>query len=301
MKKSTYLMTILILLLAGLPAMVEAQEIGAFRYRIQGGVGHQLDTSIDGGGKFNLTTASAGINTTSFLSPSLKLDSNLSYELSAYDFSGSRGFGALDPWSDIHSVQAGLLLGLQLDREWALFGGPMFNLSAESGADLGDAITGGGILGVNYRPDETFSIGIGVGAFSRLEKSARVIPLVLLNWKLEEDLTLRSGRMDPGAGGGFGLELAWDFAPEWELAFGGQYQNRRFRLDDSGDFPDGIGEHTSFPIYTRLSHELNERVEISVYSGITVGGKLRLEDDRGHRITEKDHDPGFILGGSIRF
>ena len=120
--------------------------------------------------------------------------------------------------------------------------------------------------------------------------------MITVNWRIDDAWTLRNGSFDLGSSGGAGLELAWAFAKKWELAVGDQYQTRRFRLDDSGVSPNGVGEETSVPIYTKLTWQFAPSATVYVFGGVVAGGELRLENSSGNKIGEEDYDPTGIVG-----
>jgi len=265
---------------------------------LDAGFEHLFDTDIDDGGDVNATRFGAAAGLSFELNDRLNLGLNLGYAYDGYDFGGDSGFGGLDPWEDVHTVRAGARLTWKVDEQWAVYGGPVVRLSAESGADFGDAVTGGGIVGASYRASDRLSIGGGVGVVSQIEDDAAVFPILIVNWKISDALTARTvGGI--GASGGGGVELGWTFAEGWELALGGRYDSRRFRLEDDGPFPDGVGEETSIPLYAKLSYTARTNASFSLLAGVAVAGELRLEDDDGDRIAEEDFDPAPFIGASV--
>lgn len=268
------------------------------RFRIDTGGSHQFETDIDGAGEFDVTRAKIGFGVTIPIGERLTMDNYLSYEVSDYDFSTPTALaGIFDPWSTIHTVRYRGNFQWTVDDQWSVFGGPIVGVSGEDGADFDEAITGGGMVGVNYRNGESFSIGVGVLMISQIEDDdAAVFPVITVNWRIDDAWTLRSGPLDLGSSGGVGLELAWAFAEKWELAMGAQYQTRRFRLKDVGVPPNGVGEETSVPIYTRLTWRFAPNATAYVFGGVVAGGELRLETSSGAKISEVDYDPAGIVG-----
>ena len=95
---------------------------------------------------------------------------------------------------------------------------------------------------------------------------------------------------------GTGLELIWGGGDGWEFAVGGRYEFRRFRLDNSGDGPGGVGEETLVPFWVRASTQFDDNVTVSAYAGFTLGGGLLMDDENGNRIGKEDYDPAAFLG-----
>lgn len=288
-----------IALLAG---TAPGQEAAApkVRWQVSAGGSGQFDADIDNGGDFSLTSVGGGIGAAIYPSPTVTVEAGLSYAFDAYDFSGSTGFGGLDPWDDVHAIRVHSRVTCVVGPQWSVFGGPMASFSGEDDVDLADAFTGGGLVGVSHRVSETLMIGGGIGVFSRLEEDAAVIPFVTLDWVPADGLTVRGGTLDLGAGGGPGIEVACDVRDDWELAVGAQYQWQRFRLDDDGVAPDGVGEHTGLPVYVRSTWTFGPGLSANVFAGVMLGGELRLEDDDGNRISREDFDPAPLVGARVR-
>jgi hypothetical protein len=278
-----------------------AGERSSIRWRLAGGAAHQFDTNIDDGGEFSLTRATGSVGVSIDLDPKWRLDLGAGYEFDAYDFSGSSGFGGLDPWGDVDSVRMRTQLSYQVNSGWSIFGGPIFGFSAERDADFTNSFTAGGLVGARFRVSSALTLSAGVGGLSQIDDDPVVFPFVTFNWQAREGFAIRSGPFDVGASGGFGVEAAWEITDRWELSVGAIYQSRRFRLDDEGIAPEGVGEETAFPIYVRGTWKPTPKLSVNVYGGVIVGGELRLEDDRGRRISEQDFDPAPMIGVGVRF
>ena len=210
--------------------------------------------------------------------------------------------GGLNPWNDIHTLSLSGRLRWAIDDRWTLFAIPTLRSSIESGADLGDGIQGGGLAGFSYRISDRLSIGPGIGVMTKIEADPSVFPLLIVNWKISDTLSLRTGR-GLGATRGPGLTLAWKFARSWEFSFGGRYETFRFRLDKDGVVPNGIGEERSIPIYSGLSYALSPQAKLSLLGGINVNGELRTETENGKDFIKEDYDNTGFIGGlfSLRF
>ena len=270
------------------------------QFRFATGGIHQFDTDIDDGGEFNVTRVHPGISATYEFNPDLKLDAAFGYEFSSYDFSGTAGFGALDAWEDIHSIRFSARFTYRLDEQWSLFGGPVFTLSAEDGADLGDGFAPGGLVGATYRFSDELTLGGGLFVVSEIEDDVAVFPTIIVNWKINDEWTLRNSQADFGPGSlGGGLEAAWAFAADFEVAFGVGYQWRQFKLDDSGVAPDGVGIDSSVPIYADLTWSINPTTSLNFMAAVAVNGELELQDSGGNTISEQDYDPAALIGARV--
>jgi hypothetical protein len=217
-----------------------------------------------------------------------------------YDFSGNADFSGSRPWKRINRLRFSVPVNWAVDDHWTLFFLPTLRFYGESGADLGDSATGGGLAGFSYRFSDRLTLGPGLGVLSRLEDSVNVFPILIIDWEITDRLSLKTGR-GLGATQGPGLALSYRASDAWSLALGGRYESLRFRLDDSGPAPDGVGEDRSFPLYLSATYNRGRDLQLSVIGGVELGGTLRVEDSRGRRITKQDYDTAPFLGLSFNF
>lgn len=106
----------------------------------------QGETDIDVAGDFEFWMVGGGVKSAKMVNDSLMLALQGDYRAVGYDFVGSD-----DPLDTIHVLRLNPMLTYVLNDKWSLIGGPSFQLSAEAGADVGDAVTGGGSAGVGYK------------------------------------------------------------------------------------------------------------------------------------------------------
>jgi len=286
--------------------------------------GHQFKTDID-----NANDEMSRNNALFSISQRFKLSEKTTafgmgtYTLHAYNFSGGRnGNPAAGPvnfyqWDDVHRMVIAGLIAHDLNDEWRLIGGGLFRSWGEGGADYGDSITGGLLGGFDYHPNEDFSIGLMIGAFSALEDSVAFLPVPTLKWRFAEDWRLNVGMVavaDPG----IGAELSWQLNDELTIGAGAALQTRQFRLKDkarvlagaNGDparpsesDAGGVASEREVPIFGLVRWKPTPRTAIDLQGGVAVAGNLRLEDDDGDRIRDDDYDaaPFIALKGQIFF
>jgi hypothetical protein len=227
---------------------------------------------------------------------------NAAYQGTYYDF--AKGTGSLTQlrWSGIHQGTVMLAVGWKVDESWTLVGLGLGRISGEAGADFGDSLTGGGALVVDYEWSETLSTGLIIGVLSQLEDSAGLLPIPTVDWRFSDGWLLHFGVVGmtyPGVG----PEVSYR-SDKWEVAMGGSYQSRRYRLDErSGSTNEGIGQETSFPIYVRAGWSPNENVSLGVTAGVTVGGEIRSGDESGRRVFKENYNAAPMAGlqASFRF
>lgn len=268
----------------------------------RGGYLHQFEADIDDGGSFSVNrfTIQAGPNYTTKKSTGISLA--MGYGFDGYDFSGSSGFSGRRPWDDIHSIRLSVPVRWKMSQKWSGFISPTVRSTGEKEADFNNSITGGGFAGFSYRFSDRLTIGPGIGVMTQLEDSTQFIPVLVIDWKITDTLSLGTGR-GIGATVGPGLTLGWKPSSTWSFSFGGRYESLRFRLDENGDVPNGIGVDRAFPVYAGVEYSFTQKIRMSIIGGMDFGGELGLEDDDGRSITEVDHDSvGFVgFAFSARF
>ena len=266
----------------------------------EGGYLYQMESDIDDGGSFSLQRAYGGLGLTYSWERLRSATLALGYGFDEYTFSGDDGFGGLEPWEDVHSVRLSAPLRYAFNSQWTGFAVPVLRSSAEDASDFDEALSGGGFLGASYRFNDRLTLGPGLGYITQIEDDPSVFPVLLVNWKIAEDLSLTTGR-GVAATLGPGLFLNWRARPDWNVAFGGRLDKFRFRLDDKGDAPHGVGEDWSFPLLLAVSYTRNRRFTAGLAAGVKFGGELRLEDDDGGRLAEDGYDAVPFVGVSLRF
>lgn len=305
LRRHTTLAVALLLVVTGWAGLGSAREIEkkpggsqpptGWSAAVQGGAFHQFDADLDDGGSFSVNRLFVQGGPGYTIGDGRQVSFSVGYGFDGYDFSGHHGLAALKPWGDVHSLRFSIPLRWRFDNKWSAFVGPTLRFTAESGADFNDAVSGGGFAGVAYRVNDRLTIGPGIGILTQLEDSTRVIPVLIIDWKITDTLSLNTGR-GVGATLGPGLALNWKPTSQWDLTAGGRMESLRFRLDDDGEVPGGIGDDRAFPIYLGAVYSITPLIQAGLFGGVEVGGKLRLEDENGRKITEQDHDTTGFLG-----
>ena len=227
---------------------------------------HQFDSDIDSGGDFNTDRLALQGGVSHANDNGRIISLSLGYSTDRYDFSGDRGFAGLRPWDNIHSFRFSAPVRLRYDKHWSVFVMPTIRATAESNADFDEGVTSGGFAGFSYRFSDRLTIGPGIGAVTQIEDNASVFPVLILNWKMTDRLSLETGR-GLGATQGPGLTLKWKATDSLNLSVGGRYERLRFRLDKDGVAPNGIGDDRSFPIFGGVSYQFSRKTQASLLVG----------------------------------
>ena len=226
--------------------------------------------------------------------PRLRAGLSVGYEYDDYGFDLS-GPLAAPPWEAVRTLSASLPVFYSAGDRWSLFALPRLRYAAEEDADLGDGREAGLLAGASYRFSDRLSIGPGIGVFSEIESGTDVFPILLVDWKITDTLNLETGR-GLAASRGPGVTLRWTPAGDWSFGLAARYEKRRFRLDDDGPAPDGVGEDKAVPLALTATYAPGPRFRFSVVAGAEIAGNLRLETRDGDRLASEDYDPAAFAG-----
>jgi hypothetical protein len=276
----------------------EVYEPGQLTFSLTGGYLYQLEADV-GSARFSVQRANAGLGLTTEIADGIDLSFSLGLNFDDYEFDGVGAFAS--PWEDVITLSAGAIGSFQLDDKAAIFGGPIFRLAREAEVEFDDdAMMYGAVIGYKRQWLDNLRAGLGIGIISQIEDDARYYPIISLDWRFTEDWSVRS-TSGLGVSTRPGLELVWGFSEGWEGALGVAYENHRFRLDEDGIAPDGIGEDTAYPIWVRVSYAAGDQLRLDAYGGAYANGELELEDEAGHHIASKDYDTAGVFGVSVNF
>ncbi|MFZ0256829.1 MAG: hypothetical protein WAN46_14565 [Gammaproteobacteria bacterium] len=269
-----------------------------WQWTLQAGAVYQFGASLDAGGDMSVTRVFVSGGTARVFAGRWRVGAALGYGEEDYGFSGSSGFGGLDPWNRIREFSVSAPMQYFANERWTVFAIPSLRFDAESGASLSDGMNSGLLAGAAYRFSEALSIGPGVGAFTEIEDDADLFPILLIDWQITDTLSLETGG-GSAASRGPGLQLRWQYSPRWQLALGSRYEKLRFRLDDSGPAPGGVGQEKAFPLYALAEFAILRDVKLSIVGGAEVGASLRLEDASGNLIRDSDLSAAPFFGATF--
>lgn len=283
-------------LFCSLPAVSRPMDQGTV-VELQGTVFSIYDTDLDDGGSVSMDQYGIGADLDFQLSEQLKTGIGVSYTMQDYDFSGNTGFSGLNPWEDIHIVNVSASLTYSPEQNWSILFSPFVESSAESGADDGESYSYGAFLFASYVYSPDLVLGFGGGVSSGLEETT-FIPTLFVRWQINDRLLL-ANPAEAGPSGPAGLELSYTLSPQWNFGIGAAYRSYRFRLDDDGVAPDGIGEFSGIPAWLRISWQPKEFASLALYGGYTFGGEVELEDSSGDHLTDDEYDPAPFAAASL--
>jgi len=288
-----------LLLAAGTSALAQAPAPSGWSFSLDGGFGVQGDADLEGdSGSWSLhrTFYSGGVDYRWNYRNSVGLSVGVGE--SDYDFETPNGVTTAGPWDKVNEWRVSLPTRLALGQTSTLFVIPSLRDSGESGS--GDSQSWALLAGAAWRFNEDLTLGPGVGVISRLEESARVFPILLIEWNITERWNLSTGR-GLAASQGPGLTLSYRLTPTWRLGLAGRYEEIQFRLDNAGAAPGGIGEDRAIPLVFTAGWSPNRQVRLGLFAGLEFGGELNLYDAGGREIQSRDYDTAPVYGATFAF
>ena len=299
MKKAALLFLLLLLPANLLAQTLDPQSLEEkARFSTYAASSYQFKSGMDGGGDVSIARYGVAAGGSVPLGNQTTLGIRLNYLREDFDFSGANTFPVQKPWGGINHLGLRVGLGYKLNDQWSIGGGPVVNSAGESGAKFGDSLMYGGILRAMYRANQNLTIGFGGGVFYRLSET-RFFPALFVSWKITDRLRLGNSYA-LGVAGPAGLELAYKLDDNWETALGAGHRSSRFRLDQNGTTPGGIGENSSLPVYARISRKLGSVLHLDLYGGAAFNGKMKLQDNNGNDISSINYQTSPIMGVNLR-
>ena len=261
-----------------------------------GGAVHQFSANLsDGPGDLSVTRG--------FLSAGMgyawSRDSSVSVSLgigtSDYDFRSGALIDGRKPWGRIRDYRLSVPVRFAPTEKMSVIVIPSIRTHAESGASLRDGRTEGMLGGFSWKFSDTLSIGPGFGWFSDVGDESNVFPILLVDWKITQSLSLSTGR-GLAASQGPGLSLNYELDRKWTLGLMARYEKTRFSLKQRENRSAGVGEDSSMPLYMVASYSPWPMTSMTALAGVDIGGTMSLEDGQGQRLAKTDIDTAIVFG-----
>ncbi len=277
-----------------LPAVAQ-QRLG-WVSQIDGLTAYQSSADLDQGGDFSATRSFLRATGLYRFDSETSLGISVSYGQLDYDFSAADN----QPWNDIRDIRISAPLRFQAGQRASVFVSPQVRWDYQKGAASSDGRTYGVFAGVAWQINDSLTIGPAFGAFTQLEDSGvDLFPALLVDWDINDRWNLNTGS-GIGATRGPGLTLSYALSNDFSLSLSARSEKIRFRLDDAGLAPNGIGEDKSLPVVASLSYNPNPGVSLTLFAGAEFDGRLTLEDENGNEITRQSYDTAPLVGLAFR-
>ena len=252
---------------------------------------------LDNGGDFSAWRALVRGGVTGELSPGVGAGVTLNYDYSDYSFSNPVAFGGVAPWNIVQRYGVAIPLSFALRDGWSVGFIPSVDWFKENGAKTGDSLVWGAIVSGTKRFADGNRLGLGVGVYDRIEKTA-AFPFLIVDWRFSDRWRLINP-LAAGPTGPAGVELDYRFDSNWELGVGAAWRITRFRLSENGPVPNGVGEERGVPVFLRATRSLGTQMSLHLYGGVVVAGELRVDDPSGNTLRKVDYDPAPFVAATF--
>ena len=268
------------------------------RFKVAGGFVQQFDTSLNSGGDYAASRAYAAFSGRSRLTENTSLDIGVGYEFDHYELHGTNlGLGST---LNTEALSVTPRFTVVLDEHWAVGGAPILQMAGESQADAGKTITGGALANFRYAFDRDHVLGLGILAKGLLGSGVIVVPAPLVDWKIGESTRISNIR-GPEANPFVGLEIEHELGPSLDVGFGGAWEFRQARLDDSGPDADFIFQESNTSIYGRIEWRPITNLRLDLVAGSALYSRVKTLDGGGDTVTSTGANPALILGAFVSY
>lgn len=274
------------------PASANSRELVI---RVGGGGIYSFESDLKASqGKVEISRLAGDVGVDVPIGDRSTLSIGFTYEYSHYDFDGATGFalGFDSPWDIVYDRAISARFLTKVDDHWSWNAGFEARAAGEEGADFGDSMTYGGFGGATYTFDKSLTLGLALGGASQIEDNFEFIAIPIVRWQISDALLLSTNNSRIVRG----LKLSYDLSDSLALALEGGLERRRFRLDDSGPSPDGVGQDRRAPIAIGLDWKPAPKILLSGRVGAYVWSQYRLDNSEGVKLSQNDADPALFVG-----
>jgi len=247
------------------------------------------ESDLDRGGSVAVSRwdVEAGYRLVSTSSQTARLSVGL--ESRAYDFSASSGLFAALP-EDARQYRAGLNLTGPINDDWTWMLGPGLRWSTLGDADEGDGLAFRGMGLAIRRISDRLSLSFGALARTRLEDPDRYLPIIGIDWKITDRLSLRTADE-------IGLSYVIDDARKWTLDLSLVPREWEYRIEKSDEtFSHGVFTDDRLMAWLIASYRPNPGITARAILGTSLKEEFTISDHTGHEIVEDDGDPPLHAG-----
>ncbi len=258
---------------------------------------YQSDSDLDSGGEAGYAAVFTSIRGNWTLNSHSSLGLGLRFDYEDWRFNDTAILGGVQPWDRLYRLGISIPYSYTTDGGWRWTFAPTAESAGESGARVSDSLEYGALVSAARRFHPGLTLGLGVGVYDRIEET-RAFPFLIVDWRITDRLRL-TNPLAAGPAGPAGLEISYTLGSGWEAGIAAAYRSFRFRLDEDGPIPNGIGENQNVPLVARIGRKISDTLSFNFFVGATLAGSLRAEDQNGNRLYDVDRDPAALIGLSL--
>lgn len=195
-------------------------------------------------------------------------------------------------WDHIDRYRVGVSLTYRMDKHWAFSLAPQLQYAYADTASASQAQSYGVVASAMYAFDSGNMLGFGVAYLNDIDE-VRTVPYLAMRWQINEHWAL-ANPFQAGFSGPAGLELSYQFNPDWNIGFGGSRRTERFLIEDD----DTTVETNEWVGYVRGGWQVTPALSVNLYTGYYVSGELEVTDQAA---VEMDNQGAAALDIEIKF
>jgi hypothetical protein len=199
------------------------------------------------------------------------------YEYSEYDTSDLSGT------EKFNTLSFDVLWKSMLNDNWGYFLYGAVGCSAAKDTGLGTGLTGIGGGGVQYVWSENLSLGLGAAVATHMEDDPSVLPIIALNWQINDRWNLRTLN---------GATITYDVSGDksFLVDLSARFQQREYRTDSDTSLRDRM-----VTVELGATYNFSRHFGLRGFAGVAAGRSIQRRF-KGDKAGDKDVDPAPIVG-----
>ena len=220
------------------------------------------------------------------------------YAMDRYDFKGTTA-----DWGAIHHANLGLASRWQVNDSWLWGNYAVAGISAEEGSDMDQGLNFTFISIAEYKVNDRLTIGPGVVIASQVDQDINVIPIIAINWQINDEWTFASGPSEVAAAG---ANVYFEYTPKvlnekWMFTTGFSFGSQNFKIEDNSTVTDGSGEERLGSAYLAASYKMDSGVKLSAIAGYNFFQSYSIYDNGGNELSKETLEDAPFFGVSVGF
>jgi len=214
----------------------------------------------------------------------------LGTEGSFYDYGGGASPvpGVNDPFNDVYDTHVAARFLQRGAGRLDVYGGLQVGNAGEDAVSIDDSLYLGGALACRYNARDDFALIVGFAGLSRFDDSPWILPYIGFDWRVNEDLRLRTEAAE--------VHADFRLAEDWELGLEAVYDLRQYRLNDSGPLNHGSVRDEEVRAGASLGWRPSENVLLELVVGKVLWRELRFHDGVAGDLGESEVNGSLYLG-----
>lgn len=220
------------------------------------------------------------------------------YALHRYDFEDTTA-----DWESVQHMNLGLASRWQVNDDWLWANYAIVGISAENGSDKDQGFNFNYISIAEYKVNERLTLGPGVLVASQVDQDLNVIPIIAINWQMNDEWSFASG---PSEVASAGANVYFEYTPEalqdkWMFTTGFSYGSQNFKIADNSFISDGSGEERLASAYLAASYKMDSGVKLSAIAGYHFFQSFSIFDDDGNELSKENLEDAPFFGVTVGF